>query len=206
MNAAPKAAHTWEREPDNWYVEPEWVTEELCRAESFTGRTVDPCAGMGNTIKGAAAAGVTIEGHDLRDRGYPGIWGGRDFLRGKYLPGAWPVDNIISNSPYGRNPGACGDERPRLEEEFIRLALQRARSKVAVFLLSSWMNGAKRGEWLETLPLYRVHLVGPRPSCPPGQIIEAGEKPGGGKGDYAWFVFLNGYHGAPSIKWIRRQE
>lgn len=199
-----KAAHTFARETDNWYVEPADVTTALCRAEGFPGRTVDPCAGMGHTVIGAAEAGVQIEGYDLRDRGNRVVAAGRDFFSPHQLPGMWPCDNIISNPPYGRNeqPG----ERPRIEEQFIELALQRTRRKVAVFLHSAWMNGAARQDWLAALPLYRVYLVSPRPSCLPGHLIQAGETPGGGTKDYAWFVFLHGFEGDPVIRFLRRGD
>lgn len=208
VSAKPKSARHWEREPDNWYVEPDWVTRRLCEVEAFRGRTLDPCAGMGNTIRGARDAGVEIEGYDLRDRGYRNIKGGHDFFdhpTGLIMPsGPWCCDNIISNPPYGRNLRGVEGERPRLEEQFLSLALERARSKVALFLQSGWLNGAERGAWLQTLPLYRVYMVGPRPSCPPGHMIAAGHKPGNGTGDYAWFVFLRGYEGAPTVHWLRR--
>lgn len=195
-----KNARLWDREPDNWYREPAWVTRALCEAEAFTGRTVDPCAGAGSTIDGAAAAGVQVEGMDLRDRGHPGVRGGVDFFAPFPTHGVWPADNILSNPPYGRHP----DGGRRLEERFLQLALERARSKVALFLLAGWINGAERGRWLETTPLYRIYLIGPRPSCPPGHLIAAGEKAGNGTGDYAWLVWLKGYQGAPTVHWLRR--
>lgn len=207
MTASPeksKAVNIWSRESDNWYVEPSDVTHALCLAEGFTGRTVDPCAGMGMTVAGAAQAGVAVEGYDLRDRGNRSIASGRDFFSPHQLHGMWPCDNIISNPPYGLNPHGGG--RPRIEEQFIELALARTRRKVAVFLHSSWMNGAARQDWLAGLPLYRVYLVSPRPSCLPGHLIQAGEKAGGGTKDYAWFVFLHGFDGDPAIRFLRRSK
>jgi hypothetical protein len=45
----------------------------------------------------------------------------------------------------------------------------------------------------------------PRPSMPPGEVILRGEKPGGGKTDFAWLVFEQGYTGEPGIGWLRRE-
>ena len=44
----------------------------------------------------------------------------------------------------------------------------------------------------------------PRPSMPPGGVIKAGGKVGGGKSDYCWLVFQIGYAGEPVMKWLRR--
>jgi hypothetical protein len=199
MSDDPKA-RGWARESDNWYPEPCWVTRRLCDAEQFEGRTVDPCAGMGNTLHGAREAGTIIEGMDLRDRGNPLVTAGHDFFADPRCHGIWPCDNIISNPPYGSG----GPGQPRLEEQFLTRALARARRKVALFLPAGWVISAKRNAWLETLPLYRIYFVSPRPSCPPGQNIMAGEKAEGGKTDFSWVVFLHGFAGAPTVHFLRR--
>ena len=199
-----KKAHIWERDPDNWYVEPTWVSKRLFEVEKFHGRVVDPCAGMGNIVAGAAEAGVRVVGYDLRDRGYPSINGGVNFFDTDQLPGRWPVENIASNPPYGARTPSDEQERRRLEEEFLRVALQRSTRKVALFLPSAWLNGKQRGEWLESLPLYRVYFVAPRPSCPPGTMIQSGQTPGQGTADYAWYVFLHGFDGDPTLHFLRR--
>lgn len=202
---AEKRSHLWERHADNWYVEPTWVSRRLFEVETFNGRVFDPCAGGGNILAGGREAGVLVEGSDLRDRGNPAVMSGRDFFdEDAAWVGFWKVDNIVSNPPYGNRPDPLPGERGRYEEEFLRLALRRTVGKVALFLDANWPNGAKRGAWLETLPLYRVYLVGPRPACPPGDFLRDGGKAGNGTKDYAWFVFLHGYDGAPELHWLRR--
>ena len=201
-----KRSHLWEREPDNWYVEPSWVSRRLFEAESFPGRVIDPCAGMGNVIAGAAEAGVRVQGYDLRERGFADVGGGQDFFAKHQFPGRYPTDNIVSNPPYGNRPDPLPGERRRWEEEFLRVALERARCKVALYLDANWLNGSERGRWLESLPLYRVYKVGPRPPCPPGPFLIAGGKAGNGTKDYCWHVFLHGYQGAPTLHWLRRDD
>ncbi len=196
-----KQAHLWDREPDNFYVEPEWCSRRLFEVERFTGDIYDPCAGFGRIVESAKAEGYRVYGSDLRERGFPGIGGDVDFFKGEGRP---EVDNIVSNPPYGKRPDPLPGEMGRWEEEFIRLALGRARWKVAVFMDAGWANSAKRGAWLETLPLYRVYKVGPRPACPPGPFLQAGGKAGGGRIDFAWYVFLNGFDGDPTLHWLRR--
>jgi hypothetical protein len=200
----------WARDPAAWYQEPAWQSERLFAMERFEGRVVDPCAGSGTIIKSAKAAGLQAEAYDLRDRGFDGVRGGLDFFDRKSWPvGVWPAENIVSNPPYatweqlgrGRpNP----DSMARAEDEFLAQALDRVRSKVAVFMPSGWLNSEARGRWIETLPLYRVYLIGPRPSCPPGEFLRAGGQSGNGTSDYSWFVFLKGYEGAPTVHWMRR--
>lgn len=196
---------SWGRESDNWYVEPTWVTRRLCEVEGFEGRTVDPFAGMGNVIAGAREAGIAVEGFDLRDRGVEDIRSGRDFFD-DWPPGYWPTQNIITNPPYGPVPkdDRVAGLRDRLEKRAVELALERVTSKAAFFLDAKWLNSAKRGAWVQTLPIYRVYKVGPRPSCPPGHLVQAGEKPGNGTTDFAWHVFPKGYEGPPTLHWIRR--
>jgi hypothetical protein len=43
----PLNAHVWDKDPDGFYVEPEWVSERLFDVEQFTGGIWDPCAGLG---------------------------------------------------------------------------------------------------------------------------------------------------------------
>lgn len=204
---APKAAHSWKRDPDNWYVERPWCSERLFDVERFEGTIFDPFAGMGTIVKSARSRGLNARGFDLRDRGYaPLVTGGHDFFCKDALPGRWPVDNIVANPPYGNRPNPLPGERRRLEEHALDLALDRVTGKVAFFLDSKWMNGADRGQWLESKPLYRVYVLGPRPSCPPGHVLEAGGAAGNGTTDFAWFVFLRGFQGYPTLHFLRRDE
>lgn len=206
-----KKAPKWDRHPDAWYVEERWCADRLFEDEVFPGRTVDPCAGGGNIVKAGRDMGLQIEGFDLRNRAPGLIRGGLDFFDPHaYTPGIWPADNIVTNPPYatwsqvGREPpkGAFA----RVEDEFVARALERVRCKLAVFLPSVWMNGQERSRWLESLPLYRVYICTPRPSCPPGTYLEAGGKPKDGQTDYNWYVFLRGYQGRPEVRWLRRDD
>lgn len=198
-NRKPKDAGLWDREPDNWYVEPDWCAQRLFEVERFEGEIVDPCAGTGSILRGARALGIQARGSDLRERGFPPVMGGKDFFAeaGGWWPGYYPCPNIVSNPPYGRDP-----DGGRLEERFLLLALARTRRKVAAFLPSAWLTARQR--FLDGLPLYRVYQVSPRPACPPGPFLAAGGKPGNGRQDFSWVVFLHGYDGEPVLRWLRR--
>jgi hypothetical protein len=41
---------------------------------------------------------------------------------------------------------------------------------------------------------------------PPGFVIARGEKPGGGKVDFAWLIFERGYNGVPELVWLHRDH
>lgn len=190
-----RVSRIFERDENDWYVEEIWCSQRLFEAERFEGSVIDPFAGMGRVVRGAEAAGVEVVGMDIADREFPHVAPGHDFTskfwspRG--LPGA-PCDNIVSNPPFAP------------AEDMLRLALARARRKVAFLLPATWHCGDKRSRWLETLPLRRVYWLTPRPSMLSGPAILAGEKIGGGTKDFAWFVFAQGYDGRPEVCWLHR--
>lgn len=186
MTATPKAAHLWERHPEDWYVEPEWCSRRLFDEEPFRGPIWDPSCGLGRIVQSARGAGHDAFGTDIVQRSrYCAETD--DFLSSHRVS-----QNIVSNPPFG------------IADEYAKHALVKTGSKVALLLPTKWMNSAKRGAWLETTPLATVWLLAPRPSMPPGPVIEAGIKPGNGTTDFAWFVWDHAHTGAPVIRWLRR--
>lgn len=180
-----KDAHLWARHPEDYYVEPSWVSRRLFDVEKFDGVICDPACGSGRIIESAICAGYLVRGSDIVKRDPSCVFIEDFFVGNKSL------DNIVSNPPFG------------VADAFAAHALELA-PKVALLLPTKWMNGAKRGAWLETTPLRRVWLLGPRPSMPPGPVIEAGIAPGNGTTDFAWFVWERGYEGRPELRWLRR--
>lgn len=183
-------AHLWARDPDDWYVEPEWCSAGLFAREAFEGPIIDPFCGMGRILDAATDAGYAGVGFDIRDRrGRPHLFQQTDFFD-------WPdrtrFRSIVTNPPYA---GAL---------EIVPRLVAMAEHKAAVLLPSRWANGAKASALLEGLPLRRVLAIAPRPSMPPGRVILAGIKPGAGKIDFSWFVFEQGYRGEPGFGWVRR--
>lgn len=187
----------WEREINDWYVEPEWCSARLFEEEKFEGGIYDPACGMGNIVKSARAAGLFAKGGDVVQRSdYC------DFVE-SWMDADENVmfDNIVSNPPFK----LC-DNRKEGTYPFVEKCLDHARCKVALLLPANWVQGDARSRWLATTPLRRVHFISPRPSMPPGHVIAAGEKPGNGTTDYAWLVWLKGYDGTPEIRWLRRSK
>ena len=184
-----RRSHLWERDPHDWYVEPSWVSARLFKSEQFEGRVYDPACGCGTIVKSALDAGLMAYGSDIVNRGWDSTRTPHDFLT---TPAAERHDNIVSNCPFG------------IAEKFVAHALQIAERKVAMLLPANWVQGDKRSRWLATTPLRRVLFITPRPSMPPGSALAAGQKPGNGTTDYAWFIWLRGYDGAPECGWLRR--
>ena len=212
-NSRDRKSKIWDRDPDAWYVEEPWCAERLFQDEVFPGRVVDPCAGRGTIVAAGLDHGVRIEGFDLRHRGSDLVRGGLDFfaLPVPYMPGTFPCDCIVSNPPYATWK-QVGRRRPdhithaRLDDAFLDLSLQRARVKVALFLPTNWISSDERSRRLEALPFYREYRLSPRPSCPPGSYLEAGNAPKDGRVDFSWFVFLKGFQGTPTVHFMRRDD
>lgn len=185
----PKKSGVWARHPDDWYVEPHWCSQRLFETERFDGRIYDPACGLGRVVQSAKAAGFEAVGSDLKYRSSHCSMV-CDFL----APSEATYDNIVSNPPF------------KDAQRFAEKALQRAAHKVAFLLPTIWLHGDKRSRWLTQTPLATIYLLTPRPSMPPGTVIEAGIDPSNGTKDFAWLVWdhLAG-EAPPAIKWLRRK-
>lgn len=196
--SAEKAAHVWERDPLDFYVEPRRATEGLLSVETFTGGILDPACGAGNIVETCIAAGLKAAGTDIKRRtGKPWFIEERDYLAPGY---PWRADNIICNPPFYRAKGT---------EEFIRLALSRATRKVAVFTDLKFLAGSGRANGLYAEhPPTRVWIITPRPSCPSGAMLEAGGEASGGTADWVWLVWCLDERPpvAPALGWIRAAD
>lgn len=178
-------AHKWPRDPNDFYIEPEWCSHRLFDHVRFQGRITDPSCGMGRIVNAAAAAGYQAEGFDKVDRGYG--HGVRDFMETDAY-----YENIVSNPPYS------------ISDAYVARALERTQFAVVVLLPLTWMSGGRRSRWLESQPLSCVWVLTPRPSLPPGEAILAGGKIGSGTTDFAWFGFIRGHTRPPVLSWIHR--
>lgn len=186
MTSTPKNVHTWARDPNDWYVEPEWCSEALFAAETFTDPIVDPCAGTGRIVQAARRAGYEALAFDLIERQMLGVVSKRDYFRT-----VLPECTIVSNPPFSR------------AREFVERGLLFGHD-MALFLPLPFIAGDRRSRWMEETPLAAVAILAPRPSCPPGAVVMAGESSGGGTGDFAWFIWRQRHVGPWAGRWIRR--
>jgi hypothetical protein len=184
--AQPIAAHKFEREANEHYVEPHWCSERLFAEEKFEGSIWDPCCGFGRIPEAAKAAGHAIVATDISDRGYKGFDGPLNFLHADDCV----AHNIVCNPPFN------------IAQHFAQHALSLSNwQKIAMVFPTARLNAAR---WLEETPLARVWLMTPRPSMPPGYTIARGEKPQGGKMDFCWLVWSRGRIGPADVRWLRR--
>jgi hypothetical protein len=89
----------------------------------------------------------------------------------------------------------------KLARAFVERALKLGAKKTAIIFPTARLNAAR---WLEPLPFAKIYLLTPRPSMPPGEVIARGERPGGGKTDFAWMVFDHSHIGPPELRWLHR--
>lgn len=187
----PKAAKVWARQAEDWYVEPVWCNERLFDVEKFEGNVYDPSCGLGRIVDAARKAGYNATGSDIIRRS-PRVMFLNDFIEDEVMP----ADNIVSNPPFKY----CN----KAPYQYVRKALEASARKTALLLPLNWMTGQKRSEFLEETPLYRIYVLAPRPSMPPGEHVVSGQHPGNGTRDFAWFVFLRGFEGEVQLRWLRR--
>lgn len=169
------------------YVEPYWCSKRLFEEEKFVGKIYDPAAGFGRIIQSARDCGHDAWGTDIVDReGFGTTPGSHDFFATTQFS-----KNLVSNPPFD------------VFKKFTAQALLFTSKKVALIMPTARLNAAR---WLQSTPLQRVWLMTPRPSMPPGHVITAGGKVGGGKSDYCWLVFERGYRGTPELRWLTREK
>jgi hypothetical protein len=194
-----RQAHVWDRADGEWYVEPTDCTTALLTVERFRGQVWDPACGGGNVVRALDAADRAAFGTDIVDRGWgqSALWHGvRDFLTAD--PARFPAQNIITNPPFGKG---------KLAEAFIRHALMSPHlAKLAVFVDARFLYSTKRAQGLYAEhPPSRVWIIAPRPSCPPGAYLAAGNKAQGGTADFVWIIWDRTHpHVGTSINWLLR--
>ena len=181
----PRRSHIFDRDDDDFYVEPAWCSERLFAVEPFVGLIWDPAAGSGTIARAARAVGLSNFTSDIAEHGYRPR---QDFL---IAPAPAAVFSIVTNPPF------------RLARAFVERALTLGAVKTAIIFPTARLNSAR---WLKPLPLAKSYLLTPRPSMPPGEVIGRGEKPGGGKTDFCWLLFDRTHSGPPELWWLHRDD
>ncbi len=178
-------SHIYPRDPNDFYLEPTWVSRRLFDTEPFDrgGALLDPRTGTGRIADAAKAAGYCVLTADIVDRGYPDCRI-ENFLDRKLAP-----SSIVGNPPFDS------------VELFARHAFDIDTDKVALLFPTARLNAA---HWLCELPLRRILLLTPRLSIPTGSHVLTGGKVGGGRTDFSWLVFERSYSGAPEVRWLHR--
>jgi len=174
----------YEREGQDFYATPDWVTEALLRHVQLRGPVWEPCCGTGAMSAVLAAHGHAVVSSDLADRGFgtPGI----DFLACNAVPGG--CRSIVTNPPYGDTGSQAGQARSSLAMlEFLRHALALSASvqgQLALLVRLNWIAGQRAAAMLSAGPCAAVIVLTQRI-----QWFEMGEHTNRAQHHHAWVVF-----------------
>jgi hypothetical protein len=171
----------FDRDGDDWYVEPEWCVEILKPRVPFIGKIHDPCCGMGTIPKVLCGTGS-----DIVDRGYG--YPQRDFLSDETV-----YDNIVTNPPYG------------IAQQIIEHALKTTKRRVAALVQVKFLASQKRHRLFTRDETERVIMLSRRPSMPPGRLLlEHGEEiRGNGSLDFCWVIWDRSNASSTVIDWAK---
>ena len=181
-----KSAETYDRQAEDWYVEPEWCTELLLDAVDFEGSIHDPACGQGNITKVCDARGMTSFGTDIVDRAGLFFNGMIDFST---EPRSW-ARNIITNPPY------------KLAEKFIRHGLRIVPRKTAVLTRLEFLASQQRNALFTEHPPTKILVLSRRPSMPPGELYDPDKEARGGTLDYCWIVWDKQSDAPTTVEWL----
>jgi hypothetical protein len=194
LTKRPRHAHIFERDADEWYIEPLWCSVRLFeRGHVKSDYVYDPSCGSGRIVAAANACGKKAFGTDIVKRSKLCGWP-QDFLTLDFHEYAG-FSACVSNPPY------------KHARRFVEKALELGFAEIAFFLPSAFRYSDATGRWLETTPLAEVLAITPRPSCPPGRLLEAGliEAKGDTKNS-SWYIWRRGHKGPPVAGWLRRGD
>lgn len=171
-----------ERDRHDFYPTPHIATQALCNVEKFDGPIWEPACGDGAISNVLKQNGYKVISTDLIDRGYGK--GGKDFLNTRKLL----APNIITNPPF------------KYSSEFVRHAIHLGCAKLALLCRVEWLASKKRKSLFETTPLAQVWVFSTRLSMARGGARQY--QAARGMMEFAWFIWLRGYAGKPTLGWV----
>jgi hypothetical protein len=168
----------FDRDADDWYVEPKWCVDRLLDLYPEIRALHDPCCGQGTIVDAALNRGIAASGADIVDRA-----AGR-FPRVDFLSHGRREPSIVTNPPF------------KLAERIVQHALCHTEEGgiVAVVAQAKFLFSQGRNPIFDTPTMERVIAFSRRPSMPPGKMLaEKGEVcRGGGSIDFVWCVWRVG--------------
>jgi hypothetical protein len=179
-----------ERELHDFYATEPLAAQLLLDVEKFKPTIWECACGAGHLSKVFIENGYNVLSTDMVDRGY-GI-GGVDFL--KVAPGQIDLrsTDIITNPPYS------------LAKEFVEHALELLpqNGKLAMFLKLTFMESKARKQLFVATPPYRIYVSSSRLQCAKNGDFETYSKGVGTAVAYGWYVWIKGFKGDTTVKWI----
>ena len=160
------------RQKDDFYPTPEWVTRVLLGFHKFDGEIWEPAAGCGDMAEVLKKAGYEVYATDLVNRGY--CPAGIDFLLENMT-----AQNIVTNPPFN------------LAYEFMEKGLELAERSLALLLPIRYLCGKKRSKFFLEHPPAKIIVI-------PNKIDFHGM--GNPMMEFAWYVWDKGAVGT-KIYW-----
>ena len=167
----------------DFYQTPAFATLKLLEKETFNGSIIEPCSGQGAISKVLENSGYAVTSSDIRTDEY--VYGEKGL--NIFSIDANSFDNVITNPPYF------------IGKEIVEKSLEIANHKVCMLLKLTFLESAKRHQFLKSSPLARVHVFSNRVTMYP---FGTNEPKNGGTITFAWFVWEKNYVGKPQIDWI----
>jgi len=172
----------WERAENDYYATPPSAVKRLLEVETFSPKILEPACGQGHISEVLVEHWYTVESSDVVDRWYGEM---SDFLaREELFDGS-----IITNPPFS------------MSQEFVEKALSLIPewNKVAMLLRIQFLEWVKRHEMFKHFPPRYVYVFSRNIRCAKnGDFANAT----GNASTYTWVVWVKGYRGEPSIRWI----
>lgn len=128
------------RQKDDFYPTPEWVTRVLLGFHKFDGEIWEPAAGCGDMAEVLKKAGYEVYATDLVNRGY--CPAGIDFLLENMK-----AQNIVTNPPFN------------LAYEFMEKGLELAERSLALLLPIRYLCGKKRSKFFLEHPPAKIIVI-----------------------------------------------
>lgn len=181
-----------EREQDDYYATDPKAIDKLLTVEPLHTRIWECACGGGHLSERLTEKGFKVYSTDIKDRGYNGLLGVRDFLKVIMSPFDGLYD-IVTNPPY------------KYAKEFILKALELLPNggKCCMLLRLQFLEGKARfKEIYGQTPPRRVYVFTERLMCAKNGDFEQLKASGGSAVAFAWFVWVKGLKGKTIIEWI----
>jgi hypothetical protein len=149
----------YDRQENDFYPTPDWVTEALLGSVPLRGPVWEPCCGDGAMARTIHARDHGLVASDLVDRGFgqPGV----DFFECEAFPDG--CRSMVTNPPYGDGGGSLkGVHVPGALLSFVRHAIQlteRADGQLALLVRFQWLAGKKAANLISSGPLSKVVVL-----------------------------------------------
>lgn len=161
MSREPRPIHIsgYDRQKNDFYPTPPWVTRGLLDCVTLRGSVWEPCCGDGAMARVIQATGQPVVASDLMDRGFGTA--GVDFLACDSFPAS--CRSMVTNPPYGDGGGSeKGANVPGALLGFVRHAIrltEQADGQLALLVRFQWMAGKKAATLISAGPLSKVIVL-----------------------------------------------